>query len=39
MQSIRILFADDHNLFRQGLRQIYDIMGVFDLVGEAQDGE
>jgi len=39
MSGIRILLADDHNLFRQGLRQICEIKGGFQVVGEAADGE
>lgn len=39
MAGIRILLADDHNLFRQGLRQIFEIKGGFLVVGEAADGE
>ena len=39
MPAIRIFLADDHNLFRQGLRQICEIKGGFQVVGEAADGE
>ncbi len=39
MPAIRVLLADDHNLFRQGLRQICEITGGFQVVGEAADGE
>lgn len=39
MAVIRVLLADDHNLFRQGLRQICEIKGGFTVVGEAADGE
>jgi DNA-binding NarL/FixJ family response regulator len=38
MPEIRILLADDHNLFRQGLRQICEIKGGFQVVGEADNG-
>jgi DNA-binding NarL/FixJ family response regulator len=38
MAGIRILLADDHNLFRQGLRQICEIKGGFQVVGEAANG-
>lgn len=38
MSTIRIILADDHNLFRQGLRQICEIKGGFDVIGEAADG-
>ena len=39
MAAIRILLADDHNLFRQGLRQICEVKGGFAIVGEAADGK
>ncbi|MCA9973265.1 MAG: response regulator transcription factor [Anaerolineales bacterium] len=39
MTKIRVLLADDHNLFRAGLRQICEIKGGFNVVGEAADGE
>ena len=38
MPSIRLLLADDHNLFRQGLRLICETVGGFQVVGEATDG-
>jgi DNA-binding NarL/FixJ family response regulator len=39
MTPIRILIADDHRLFRQGLRQICEILGKFEVVGEAENGQ
>ena len=38
MKKIRVLLADDHNLFRQGLRQICELKGGFEVVGEADNG-
>jgi DNA-binding NarL/FixJ family response regulator len=38
MPSTTVLLADDHTLFRQGLRQICEIKGGFEVVGEAEDG-
>lgn len=38
MLTIRILIADDHRLFRQGLRQICELKGGFEVVGEAANG-
>jgi DNA-binding NarL/FixJ family response regulator len=38
MASIRVLIADDHTLFRQGLRQICQTQDNFEVVGEAQNG-
>ena len=36
---IRVLLVDDHKLFRQGLRQICEIKGGFEVVGEAENGQ
>lgn len=38
MSSIRVLLADDHRLFRQGLRQICELKGGFEVVAEAENG-
>ena len=38
MARIRVLIADDHRIFRQGLRQICEILGGFRVVGEAENG-
>jgi DNA-binding NarL/FixJ family response regulator len=34
-----VLIADDHRLFRQGLRQICETVGGFEVVGEAENGQ
>jgi NarL family two-component system response regulator LiaR len=39
MPPIRVLIADDHRLFRRGLRQVCEIEGGFEIVGEAEDGQ
>ncbi len=39
MSRIRILIADDHCLFREGLRQICEIVGNFQVVAEASNGQ
>lgn len=39
MPGIRILLADDHRLFRQGLRQLLELENDFAVVGEAADGQ
>lgn len=36
---IKILLADDHRLFRQGLRQICEVIGGFQVIGEAENGD
>ncbi len=38
MLPIRVLIADDHCLFREGLRQICELIGGFEVVGEAENG-
>jgi two-component system nitrate/nitrite response regulator NarL len=35
---IRVLIADDHPIFRDGLRRLLESEGGFQVVGEAQDG-
>jgi DNA-binding NarL/FixJ family response regulator len=37
--TIRILIADDHPIFRDGLRRLLDADTRFEVVGEAGDGE
>ncbi len=39
MPRIQVLIADDHRLFREGLRQICEIVGGFEVVGEAENGQ
>lgn len=38
MEPIRVLLADDHHLFREGLANILDAQPDFRVVGEANDG-
>ncbi|MCR4406698.1 MAG: response regulator transcription factor [Anaerolineae bacterium] len=38
MSPIRVLIADDHRLFRQGLRHVCQAAGGIEVVGEAEDG-
>lgn len=38
-QPVRVVIVDDHPLFRQGLRQLIQADGRFELVGESGDGE
>ena len=37
--SVRVLIADDHPLFREGMRGRLDRVGDVTVVGEAQSGE
>lgn len=39
MEKIHILIADDHALFREGLRALFAALPDIEVVGEAQDGE
>jgi len=39
MESIRLLIADDHTLFRDGLRALFALQPDLELVGEAASGE
>ncbi|MCC6175760.1 MAG: response regulator transcription factor [Chloroflexi bacterium] len=36
---IRLLIADDHAMFRSGIRLLLEIQDDFEVVGEAEDGE
>ena len=38
MDKIRVLLADDHSLFREGLANILNTQPEFEVVGEAGDG-
>lgn len=38
-EPLRILLADDHALFRRGLREVLEEDGIFRVVAEAGDGE
>jgi DNA-binding NarL/FixJ family response regulator len=38
MDPIRIFVADDHTLFRDGLRALFDSLEDIELIGEAEDG-
>jgi DNA-binding NarL/FixJ family response regulator len=38
IKTYRIVLADDHELFRQGLREILDGASDLEVVGEAADG-
>jgi len=39
MDAIRILIADDHALFREGLRALFGALPDIEIAGEAADGE
>jgi len=36
--TIRVLIADDHRLFRQGLRHVFETCKEIEVVGEAENG-
>jgi DNA-binding NarL/FixJ family response regulator len=37
--TVRVLLADDHTMFRQGLREMLSTDGAIDVVGQADNGE
>src|SRR5262245_60895471 len=39
MDKIRILIADDHALFREGIRALFAALPDIEVVGEADEGE
>jgi two-component system, NarL family, nitrate/nitrite response regulator NarL len=39
LSPVRVLIADDHSLFREGLRKLIEAEAGFEVVGEASDGE
>ncbi len=39
MEPIRVLIADDHTLFRDGLRALFESLADVELIGEAATGE
>lgn len=38
-QMVRVVVADDHDLFREGLRQLLETIPSVEIVGEAADGQ
>lgn len=38
MSNVRILLADDHSLFREGIRSLLEDQDDIEIVGEAEDG-
>ena len=38
MSKIRVLLADDHSLFREGIRSLLNDQNDIEIVGEAEDG-
>jgi DNA-binding NarL/FixJ family response regulator len=39
MEKIRIIIADDHQLFRNGLKILLNSFPEFEVIGEASNGE
>ena len=39
MEPIRVLLADDHTLFRKGIRMLLEQMQDIEVVGEAASGQ
>ncbi len=38
MKTYKIILADDHSLFRQGIKHMIDNTGGLEIIGEAKDG-
>src|SRR5690606_9850851 len=38
-ERVRVVVADDHDLFREGLRQLLETVPSVEIVGEAADGQ
>ena len=38
-ERIRVMVVDDHAIVRIGLKQVLDLSGEFEVVGQAADGE
>jgi two-component system nitrate/nitrite response regulator NarL len=38
-RPVKVLIADDHPIFREGLRKLLDSERGLEVIGEAQDGE
>jgi DNA-binding NarL/FixJ family response regulator len=38
MKRVSVLLADDHALFREGIRKLLEVEGDIDVVGEAKNG-
>lgn len=38
MKKIRVMIADDHNMIREGLKQLLEFDGSIEIVGEASNG-
>ena len=38
-ERIRVMIVDDHSIVRVGLKQVLELSGEFEVVGEAADGE
>jgi DNA-binding NarL/FixJ family response regulator len=38
MKKLRVLIADDHTLFREGMRQLLEMERDIEVIGEASDG-
>ena len=35
---VKVILADDHSMIREGIKQLLEITGEFEVVGEAADG-
>ena len=38
-RKIKVMIADDHSMIREGLKQLLELEGNFEVIAEANDGE
>lgn len=36
--SVKVMIADDHSMIREGLKQLLELEGEFEVIAEACDG-
>ena len=38
-EKVKVMIADDHSMIREGLKQLLELGGEFEVIAEANDGE
>ena len=38
-EKVKLMIADDHSMIREGLKQLLELGGEFEVIAEANDGE
>lgn len=39
LEKVKVMIADDHSMIREGLKQLLELEGEFEVIAEANDGE